>query len=323
MTSVSDRATSDRSIDWPTMLGAASVGLGIPPVVASAPVARMIGVGESSTTRLTLAAVGAREIGVAAGLLTFPRRWMLWARVAGDGLDLALLGRSIANRAGRQSDDRTDSGTAARTVATAAVVAAITAIDVYAAAKGERARSDSFAVASTTVGKSPEEVYSYWRDLTKLPLFMAHLDSVQVSDMDRSRSHWQATAPFGRTVEWDAEIVEDVPGKHLAWRSIEDADVHNDGRVEFKEAPGGQGTEVRVALRYEGVGALARAAARYFGEEPRQHLDDDLRRFKQVMETGEVVRSDGALGGKRARREFPQRPARPASAQELTAEGAR
>ena len=134
MPSVSDRATSKRSIDWPTVLGAASVGLGIPPVVASAPVARLIGVGGSSTSRIALAAVGAREIGVAVGLLSFPRRWMLWARVAGDGLDLALLGRSIAGRFTGQSDDRGDDraggrtgGAAVRTVATTAVVAAITA----------------------------------------------------------------------------------------------------------------------------------------------------------------------------------------------------
>jgi hypothetical protein len=83
-------------------------------------------------------------------------------------------------------------------------------------------------------------------------------------------------------------------------------------------APGGRGTEVRVTLRYDmPAGALGRAAAKYFGDDPSQALDDDLRRFKQVMETGEVVRSEGAPWGKRARKEFPQRPARPLSDEEL------
>lgn len=312
MTTVSSRPPAARPIDWPTVLGVASVGLGIPPVAASARMAEMIGIGESRASRLTLAAVGARELGVAAGLLSFPRRWMLWARVLGDGMDLALLGRSIIGRGGRAT---------ARTIATAGAVAAITAVDLYAAATGKHAESDTFAAGSTTVGKPPAEVYAYWRDLANLPRFMAHLDSVQVTDS--RRSHWRATAPFGRTVEWDAEIVEDEPGRHISWRATEQADVHNEGRVEFKPAPGEQGTEVRVTLRYRGMGALARAAARYFGEEPKQHLDDDLRRFKQVVETGEVVRSDGALGGKHARQEFPQRPARPATRDELAEEARR
>ncbi|RKS75332.1 polyketide cyclase/dehydrase/lipid transport protein [Motilibacter peucedani] len=165
---------------------------------------------------------------------------------------------------------------------------------------------------ATTVTRTPEEVYAFWQQLEQLPSFMAHLDDVRRTGP--GRSHWKANAPFGRVVEWDAETIDDVPGQRIAWRSLEGADVPNSGEVRFVPAPGARGTEVHVRLSYEVPGgALGRAAAKYFGEEPSQQLDDDLRRFKQVMETGEVVRSDGAPRGKQAREEFPQHPARPLS----------
>lgn len=163
---------------------------------------------------------------------------------------------------------------------------------------------------STTVVGTPDDAYAYWRDLEHLPEFMAHLDRVEETGPGTSR--WTASAPFGRTVTWDAEIVEEVPGQVVRWRSVGDADVRNEGAVRFVAAPGDRGTEVRVEISYDPPGgALGQALARFFGEDPRQQVDDDLRRFKQVFETGEVVRSDGAPGGKRAREEFPQRPAQP------------
>ncbi len=175
--------------------------------------------------------------------------------------------------------------------------------------------------AVTTVRKSPQEVYSFWRQFENLPRFMAHLEEVRVTD-DKT-SHWRVTAPFGKTVEWDAEIVEDVPGERIAWRSLEDADVDNHGSVRFGSAPDGQATEIFVSISYDiPGGALGAAVARYFGEEPHQHLDDDLRRFKQVLETGELTRSDGAPEGKKSRQEFPQRPAQPLTDEELVKIGA-
>jgi len=169
--------------------------------------------------------------------------------------------------------------------------------------------------ATTTVRKPASEVYAFWRRLENLPVYMAHVDDVRAID-DRT-SRWGASAPFGRTVEWTAEITEDVPGERLAWRSTGDADVPNSGTVRFRPAPDGVSTEVYVHLTYDiPGGSLGKAVAKYFGEEPHQQLDDDLRRFKQVMETGEVVRSDGAPWGKRARKEFPQRPAQPLPADE-------
>jgi uncharacterized membrane protein len=168
---------------------------------------------------------------------------------------------------------------------------------------------------TTTVTSPPEEVYAFWRQLDRLPTFMAHLEEVRATGA--GRSHWKASAPFGQDVEWDAETTDDVAAQRIAWRSVDGADVPNSGEVRFVPAPGGRGTEVHVTLTYElPGGALGKAVAKYFGEEPSQQLDDDLRRFKQVIETGEVIRSDGAPWGKRAREEFPQHPARPLSDEE-------
>ena len=169
--------------------------------------------------------------------------------------------------------------------------------------------------ATTTVRRDVSEVYDFWHDFAHLPDFMIHLQSVVVTG--EGTSHWAATAPFGQTVEWDAETTDDVPAQRIAWRSVDGADVPNSGEVRFVPAPGGRGTEVHVTLSYEMPGgALGKAAAKYFGEEPSQQLDDDLRRFKQVLETGEVIRSDGAPRGKQAREEFPQHPARPLTDEE-------
>jgi uncharacterized membrane protein len=256
--------------------------------------------------------VGARELVHAAGLLT-PRlhpRWV-WTRVAGDAIDLAALGQALRRHDGRGRR---------RTLAATAAIAAITAVDVYAAVRSSRHGKGSRMelTATTTVRKAPQDVYAFWRRLENLPTFMAHVDDVRTDGP--TRSHWTVTAPFGRTVEWDAEIVEEMPGRRLSWRSVEDADIENEGSVRFVPAPGDRGTEVHVSISYKVPGGkLGEALARYAGEDPHQQLDDDLRRFKQVVETGEVVRSDGAPGGKRARKEFPQHPARPLDDAELAA----
>ena len=171
-------------------------------------------------------------------------------------------------------------------------------------------------VAVTTVGKSPQEVYDFWHAFDRLPTFMTHLDDVTITG--EGTSHWTASAPFGKTVEWDAKITEDVPGERISWESVGDADVSNQGSIRFVAAPGDRGTEVSVTLSYDmPAGKLGETAAKFFGEEPSQQLGDDLRRFKQVMETGEIARSDGSPGGHRAGHQFPQRPAQPMSADEL------
>jgi uncharacterized membrane protein len=170
--------------------------------------------------------------------------------------------------------------------------------------------------ATTTVVTPIREVYVFWSDLERLPTFMVHLDDVRMTGP--GTSHWSASAPFGEAVEWDARSTADEAAMRIAWRSVEGADVDNAGEIRFVPAPGGRGTEVHVTISYDlPAGPLGKAVAKYFGEEPSQQLDDELRRFKQVIETGEVVRSDGAPWGKRARKEFPQRPAQPLSDDEL------
>lgn len=145
-----------------------------------------------------------------------------------------------------------------------------------------------------TVARSPDEAYQFWRNFENLPRFMAHLDSVRV--MDERRSYWKAKAPLGATVEWAAEITEDRPGELIAWRSMEGTTVPNSGTVEFVPAPGDRGTEVRVELNYNPPGGIVGATiAKLFGEEPSIQVDGDLRRFKQVLEVGEVVHSDASI----------------------------
>ncbi|MEU6807935.1 SRPBCC family protein [Streptomyces sp. NPDC046831] len=288
-------------------LGWASALMGVPQIAAPAGFARALGVGGAPRHRLATTAVGVRELAAATGLLGRPHPAWLWGRVSGDLMDLTMLARALKNHDGRGLG---------RTVAATAGVTAITATDVYAAVTRTRRSTPMELTATTTVVRPPDEVYGLWSDLKRLPEFMAHLDEVRVTGP--RTSHWRASAPFGKTVEWDAETTQDVPGQLIAWQSVHGADIGNSGEVRFVPAPGGRGTEIRVTLRYDlPGGALGKAAARYFGEEPHQQLDDDLRRFKQVAETGEVVRSEGAPGGKRARGEFPQRPARPLTEDEL------
>ena len=171
--------------------------------------------------------------------------------------------------------------------------------------------------ATTTIRRPTAEVFAFWRDLENLPTFMAHLEQVRVTG--ERTSHWSADAPVDALMAlFSARIIDETPDEKIAWRSTGDADVPNGGTVRFVTAPDGVSTEVHVVLFYDiPGGSLGKAVAKYFGEEPHQQLDDDLRRLKQVLEAGEVVRSDGAPWGKRARKEFPQRPAQPLSDAEI------
>jgi uncharacterized membrane protein len=149
----------------------------------------------------------------------------------------------------------------------------------------------------TISNKSPDELYQVWHDFENLPSFMKHLKSVQV--IDERRSHWIANAPAGTSVEWDAEIVSDQPGKLIAWTSVEGAEVDNSGLVRFQAAPNGQGTEVKVVLEYNPPGGVVSTAiAKLFGEEPEQQVGDALRYFKQLMETGEIATVEGQSSGR-------------------------
>lgn len=152
---------------------------------------------------------------------------------------------------------------------------------------------------SVTINRSPEELYAFWRNFENLPRFMNHLESVRVTG--EKSSHWVATAPAGTTVEWDAEIFNERANELIAWRSLEGADVDSAGSVHFEPATGGRGTVVRVILKYDPPGGVVGAAvAKLFGENPEQQIDEDLRRFKQVMETGETATTEGQPSGRNA-----------------------
>ncbi|GLY73871.1 hypothetical protein Airi01_021380 [Actinoallomurus iriomotensis] len=284
-------------------LGWASLGLGAVQLGAPNTVRRVGGVDDSTVARVMVPLVGARELLHTAALLgsRLPERWV-WTRVAGDAVDLTALGCAVSRRRGARRR---------RAMAATAAVAAITALDVYIAARGDRRlwRRGLALHAAITVKRPRGEVYGFWRDLENLPRFMIHLESVRV--IDQRRSHWTVRGPVGRAIEWDAAIVDDRPEELITWRSTDGA-LHNTGTVRFVDAPGGRGTEVHVELRCEPPGGVVGAAfARLIGEHPDQQVRDDLRRFKQVMETGEVVRSEGSPEGVHAIRQLRQRPAQP------------
>jgi uncharacterized membrane protein len=148
------------------------------------------------------------------------------------------------------------------------------------------ARGEGLKVERTiTVNRPREEVYRFWRQLENLPRFMDHLESVTVLDEDRS--HWVAKAPAGTKVEWDASIQDEIENELIAWRSLPGSDIDNAGSVHF--IPAGEGTEVRVVLRYDPpAGKVGAAVAKLLGEEPELQIEEDLRRFKQVVEAVEA-----------------------------------
>jgi uncharacterized membrane protein len=275
-------------------LGWFSIGLGVAQVTAPGAVARLAGIDDDDRTRTVMRAAGLREIAHGLGIFsTKPRpAGAVWSRVAGDVLDLAFLGKALGN-------DDNDRG---RTSAATAAVLGVTVLDVLCAQQlarnADRAPGKQtqgiFTKRSITVRRPQKEVFQFWRNFENLPRFMRHLESVRVID-DR-RSHWKAKAPAGMTVEWDAEITDERENQLISWRSLEGADVHNEGSVRFQPAPGGRGTEVRVDLRYEPPGGvLGSKLAMLFREEPGQQVQDDLRVFKQVLETGDVVLSDATV----------------------------
>lgn len=150
---------------------------------------------------------------------------------------------------------------------------------------------------SIIIDKTPEELYNFWREFENLPRFMNNLESV--TNLGFNRWHWVAKGPVGTRVEWDAEIYNERPNEMIAWRSLEGADVTNAGSVHFEQAPGGRGTQVKVILNYNAPGGKVSALlAKLFGQEPGQMIADDLRRLKQVLETGEIATVEDQPSGR-------------------------
>ena len=285
-----DRGTGGESLA--DFLGLFSIGLGMAQVLVPAGMAKLIGVQDDDENRALMRTMGMREItnGVAILSKQQPEK-ALWSRVAGDALDLAFLGRALANPENNRG----------RTLFAAANVLAVTALDVMCAKQLSRQpktpaneganKGIIHTKRAITIGRPVDEVYAFWRDFENLPRFMRHLESVTVTS--ERRSHWKAKAPAGASVEWDAELTDDRPNELIAWRSVAGSDVYNAGTVRFFPAPGGRGTEVRVDIEYDPpLGKFGSKVAMLWREEPGQQIQDDLRHFKQVMEIGEIVVSD-------------------------------
>lgn len=152
--------------------------------------------------------------------------------------------------------------------------------------------------ATFLVSTSPEQAYQMWRRLENLPRFMAHLKSVRV--LDDRRSEWTALGPMDRDIHWTAEITEDVPNQRIAWRSLEDSDVQTSGSVIFRADPQGRGTFITADMQYRVPGgALATGFAAMLGKHPEFVIREDLRRFKSLLEAGEVPTAVGQTHGPR------------------------
>lgn len=297
-------APSSRDRRRARALGVLGIGLGVAPLLAPRRVARITGVDPGPATLRLLRLVGLRELAVGTAVLVRPGPAASWARVAQDAMDLPLALHALS---------RTRDGDRRRLALTTAALGFVTAVDGYALARTTGAVGSGGPLrlnASVTIWRPVEDVYAYWSDLENLPSFMYHLESVRTTGEGRSR--WVATAPLGRTVSWEAETVQDRPNEVVAWRSLPGSDVANSGSVSFTPGPRGEGTEVRVQLTYEVPGGkVGDFLARLAGEQPRQQVQDDLRRFKQILETGEVPRSEGSPAGHVAHDQTRQRPARP------------
>lgn len=297
-------------------LGWLSIALGTAEVLAPHKIARSLGLRPSGTTTAVVQAMGLREIASGVGILKNPKskEW-LGMRVAGDFVDLALLG-AAAFRSERPQN----------ALLAAAAVSAVTALDVLATetvAERRKQRDaepapDPRVERSITIECEPAAAYRLWRDVTNLPRFMRHVRNVEPLDERRSRWH----VGEGRlAAEWESEIVEERENELIRWRTTAAADVEHEGEVRFARAGEGR-TVVSVTMAYAPPGGrIGAAVLKLLRKEPGQLLADDLRRFKQLLETGEVLVSD-ATAGRTPRHAQPLRQPRPrADESQRTAEG--
>jgi Predicted integral membrane protein len=276
-------------------LGWFSIGLGTAQILAPRVMSRLVGVKDADNNTGLMRALGVREIAAGIGLLADPKpTGFAVARVAGDAMDLALLVRTLAT-------PQNDKGRAL--FATAAVVG-VGLLDVLASEElsttapkvthPDRSNEALSVKRSVTVSRPVEEVYAFWQNFENLPRFMKHLDSVRNTGANTSR--WSAGSAQGESVQWDVQLVESQPNQLLSWKTLGVSDITAHGRVEFAPAPGGRGTEVRASLTYQVPGgALGKRLATIFRDVPGLKIENELNVFKQIMETGEEVRSDASI----------------------------
>lgn len=277
-------------------LGWFSLGVGLAALAAPHRIAHVVGLTHDAGNLAMLRAVGLREIASGVGILTQsnPSSW-LWARVGGDAMDLAMLTRAMGN-------ENADRGK----VATATVaVLGVTAIDALASMQMSQDQGVSSPeaaaptheprVASTITVNAPiAEVYAAWQGFRRLPDFMESFATVTVTD-DRL-SLWQLSLPGGLSVSWDATITSSVSNERISWRSGDASNVNGSGHVHFRPAPAEQGTEVLFDAKFSPPGGeLGSKIAGLFTDPLGVKLNNDLRRFKQLLELGEIVKSDDTM----------------------------
>jgi uncharacterized membrane protein len=264
-------------------LGFFSLALGLTEIAAPKALANFFGIDPGGATAAIVRAQGLREIAAGVGILLQPRRPVPIAmRVAGDLVDLALVGAAAGFK--RKNT--------LRLAGAALFVLGATALDAYATKRTARAYEEANrpVIFSVTINKPPREVYDFWRKLEQLPQFMDYLESVTETGTDTS--HWVAKLPIGGTVEWDARITDDRPGELIAWESVEGSKIKTKGKVTFARAPGRMSTEVRVEMQLAPMGFRPSPLIAKLATKPQ--VKGDLRRFKQILETGEVLLSDAS-----------------------------
>ena len=156
------------------------------------------------------------------------------------------------------------------------------------AAKDAVQGDDTLVGRTVTIGKPRQEIYDRWRDFTRFPEFMDNVKSVE--DLGGGRSRWSIKGPAGKDITLVTRLVEDVPGQRIAWESEDGSDIDTAGVLELTDAPPGRGTYVCLLMSYDPPGgAIGRGIAKLLQREPSLQARRDLRRFKQLMETGEVT----------------------------------
>jgi uncharacterized membrane protein len=266
-----------RSLAW------FSIGVGTVQLLAPRTCAHMLGLPTDRRSRRIVRTRGLRELVTGVGLLNSDHPGFAWTRLAGDVLDLGLW-------ASRWRSQRADG---ARLTGAMVATIGVAIVDAMALAAKRAAPEPTDIMASIRIEKEPGEVFRFWRRAENLSRFMGRL--ARVEPIDERNARWHTHGEGGEAQAWEVEIVEDEPDRLIAWRVRHGASIACSGVVGFVPAPGGRGTEVQVALHtHAASGTLGKAMARLFGESPRQELVSDLRRLKQVLETGEVVRSDSS-----------------------------
>jgi uncharacterized membrane protein len=284
-----------RELEWisaeraATALAWFSIGLGAAELLAPRTVARLAGIRKPKSVSGAVRALGVREPAHGAAILANPRHpASLWSRVAGDGIDLFMLQRARQRRPVNDTRFR----------AASAAVMAVTAADLIVAQRLttlEREQPDAASrltiARAVTINRANDEVYRFWRDFTNLPRVMRGIEAIDIIN-DR-QSHWRMRVPGGVKVEWDAEIVEERENERIAWQA-EGPTVSHRGSVTFAPAPGARGTQVVARFEYEPRGGiLGSSIAWLFDGLFEGQVQEDLRRCKQFLETGEIPLSDG------------------------------